>query len=215
MQYTWAVCTVLEPGHGIPLLESDLWVMAPFADFLTIRLLSTFTIRMINQITDTLHFMAGSDFEEGDQVFINYGPIKNSRLAWLWFTLPNNPNNSYDLILTTHSLAAVGLNITSTIPLTLMDPFLDKVLQYLCIQHLTDTELRMIANNTDTAQPVTARNKSEVIDDAFTSLLEGFPVSANKLQWQIDQVCVYGGCESWVVALVSIEEQQVLEASLA
>ncbi|RUS19773.1 hypothetical protein BC937DRAFT_86942 [Endogone sp. FLAS-F59071] len=76
------------------------------------------------------------------------------------------------------------LAVTSTIPLTLVDPLPDKVLWYLRIQRLTDEELAVAA------RPVSTRNKGEVLSaliEAFASLLEGFPISAEELGRRIDQ----------------------------
>ncbi len=61
------------------------------------------------------------------QVFINYGPLPNNRLLRLYgFVLSSNPNDSYDIVLSTHPTApfweqkqklwiSAGLDSTCTI----------------------------------------------------------------------------------------------------
>ena len=68
------------------------------------------------------------------QAFIYYGPIPNNRILRVYgFIQPDNPHDSYDLVLTTHPMAAcwqqkqqlwtaAGLDSTCTISLTLSDP---------------------------------------------------------------------------------------------
>lgn len=80
------------------------------------------------------------------QVFINYGPLPNNRLLRLYgFVLSSNPNDSYDIVLSTHPTApfweqkqklwiSAGLDSTCTISLTLTDPLPKTVLRYLRIQ---------------------------------------------------------------------------------
>ncbi len=91
------------------------------------------------------------------QAFIYYGPVPNSRLLRLYgFVMPDNPNDSYDLVLTTHPTApffeqkhklwvSAGLDSTSTISLTLTDPLPKNVLRYLRIQRLNESDLAIMS----------------------------------------------------------------------
>ena len=79
------------------------------------------------------------------QVFINYGPLPNNRLLRLYgFVLSSNPNDSYDIVLSTYPTApfweqkqklwiSAGLDSTCTISLTLTDPLPKSILRYLRI----------------------------------------------------------------------------------
>ncbi|RUP49058.1 hypothetical protein BC936DRAFT_143371 [Jimgerdemannia flammicorona] len=103
------------------------------------------------------------------KVFIKYGPVPNRLLRLYGFVLPNNPHDSYELVLTTHHLAplydkkvalfiAAKLDVNSAFSLTFTELLPDKVLQYLRIQRSTSQELTTILATANTAsKPFAAR----------------------------------------------------------
>ena len=108
------------------------------------------------------------------QVFINYGPLPNNRLLRLYgFVLSSNPNDSYDIVLSTHPTApfweqkqklwiSAGLDSTCTISLTLTDPLPKNVLRYLRIQRLDESDLSVMQVDA-TDGIINASNEVEVL----------------------------------------------------
>ncbi|RUS13290.1 hypothetical protein BC937DRAFT_95550 [Endogone sp. FLAS-F59071] len=194
-EFTWALSTVRSHSIVFILPEGEHLIMPPFTDMLN-HLTDVLTCHRYDQTMDTLHILVGKEYNEEDQVYINYGPASNNHLACLYsFALPNNPYNSYDLVLHIESTTiekhalfhTADLNHTSVISLTLQNPLPGKVLQYLCIQCLVGVEYKMVTN---TAKLVIWHNEFEILGaliEALTCLLDGFPTSANKLQYIIDQ----------------------------
>lgn len=173
------------------------------------------------------------------QVFINYGPIPNNRLSRLYgFVVPGNPNDSYDLVLSTHPMApffeqkhklwiAAGLDSTSTVSLTLTDPLPRSVLRYLRIQRLNETDLAVVgAHQSDAAfEKISDSNETEVLNflvESISALLDGFTLQLEQLEEQLEAGLYTPGENTWLAAHVSLGEQRVLrlarktaEASLA
>lgn len=158
------------------------------------------------------------------QVFINYGPIPNNRLLRLYgFVLPSNPNDSYDIVLSTHPTApfweqkqklwlSAGLDSTSTIPLTLTDPLPINVLRYLRIQRLDESDLSVIQVDA-TDGIISESNEMEVLQfliDSFSSLLENFGTQLETLEDQLAANVYPPGGNAWAAAHVSFGEQRVL-----
>lgn len=161
------------------------------------------------------------------QVFINYGPIPNNRLLRLYgFVMPDNPNDSYDLVLMTHPIAPffeqkhklwllAGLDSTSTISLTLTDPLPRSVLRYLRIQRLHESDLAIIAaHQSDAAvEKISDSNEAEILQflvESITSLLDGFGTQLEKLEEQLAEGFYSPGGNTWSAAHVSLGEQRVL-----
>ncbi|CAG8516541.1 17804_t:CDS:2, partial [Racocetra fulgida] len=155
--------------------------------------------------------------------------IPNNRLLRLYgFILPNNPHDSYDLVLTTHPQAplysqkvalfeSIGLQVNSTFPLKLSDPLPLNVLQYLRIQRLSPSEISTLAVSRGTKDRISARNEAEILkalDEACENLLAGFSVSLEELEAKIASGTYQKGSNAWAAAHVSIGEQKILMATL-
>ena len=158
------------------------------------------------------------------QIFINYGPVPNSRLLRLYgFVLLSNPNDSYDIVLSTHSTApfweqkqklwiSAGLDSTCTISLTLTDPLPKNVLRYLRIQRLDESDLSVIQVNA-TDGIINKSNEMEVLRfllDSFCGLLQNFGTQLEMLEEQLAASVYPPGGNAWAAAHVSLGEQRVL-----
>lgn len=161
------------------------------------------------------------------QVFINYGPLPNNRLSRLYgFVTPDNPNDSYDLVLATHPAApffeqkhelwkAAGLDSTSTIPLTLTEPLPNSVLRYLRIQRLNELDLAAVTphQSTTASAKISDSNEVEVLDflvKSISTLLDEFALQAEKIEEQLAEGLYNSGENTWLAAQVSLGEQRVL-----
>lgn len=158
------------------------------------------------------------------QVFINYGPLPNNRLLRLYgFVLSNNPNDSYDIVLSTHPTApfweqkqklwiSAGLDSTCTISLTLTDPLPKNVLRYLRIQRLDESDLSVMQVDA-TDGIINESNEVEVLQflvDSFCGLLENFGTQLEMLEEQFAASVHPPGGNAWAAAHVSLGEQRVL-----
>ncbi|KAJ2905712.1 Rubis-subs-bind domain containing protein [Zalerion maritima] len=174
--YKWALCTVWSRAMDFELPDGNsIRLLAPLADMLN-HSSEVKQCHVHDALSKNLSVLAGKDYEAGDQVFINYGPISNSRLLRLYgFVLPGNPNDSYDLVLVTHPKApffeqkhklwiSAGLDSTSTIFLTLTDPLPTNVLRYLRIQRSDEPELAAMAlHQIDATEKISDSNEVEVL----------------------------------------------------
>lgn len=140
--------------------------------------------------------------------------------------MPGNPNDSYDLVLVTHSMApffeqkhklwvSAGLDSTSTISLTLTDPLPRSVLRYLRIQRLHESDLAIIPpQQSDAAvEKISDSNEVEVLRflvDSISSLLDGFGTQLEKVEEQLAEGFHSPGGNAWSAAHVSLGEQRVL-----
>ena len=209
------------------LQDGSIRLIAPFADMLN----HSFDVKqchIYDPLSGNLSILAGKDYEPGDQMFINYGSIPNNRLARLYgFVMPDNPNDSYDLVLATHPMApffkqkrklwiAAGLDATSTISLTLTEPLPNSVLRYLRIQRLNESNLTVVmAHQNDAAalEKVSDSNEVEVLGflvESISALLEGFALQLEKLEQQLAEGVYTPGGNAWMAAHVSLGEQRVL-----
>lgn len=143
--------------------------------------------------------------------------------------MPDNPNDSYDLVLTTHPAApffeqkhklwtAAGLDSTSTVSLTLTDPLPSSVLRYLRIQRLNQLDLAMVVSRqSDVASgKVSDSNEAEVLEflvESISALLDGFALQAEKLEEQLAEGFYTPGGNAWMAAHVSLGEQRVLRST--
>ena len=158
------------------------------------------------------------------QVFINYGPLPNNRLLRLYgFVLSSNPNDSYDIVLSTHPTApfweqkqklwiSAGLDSTCTISLTLTDPLPKNVLRYLRIQRLDESDLSVMQVDA-TDGIINESNEVEVLQslvDSFCGLLENFGTQLEMLEEQLAASVHPPGGNAWAAAHVSLGEQRVL-----
>ncbi|KAI8848115.1 hypothetical protein BC829DRAFT_444055 [Chytridium lagenaria] len=159
-EYTWALLTVysramdfnVPASPGVPAFS--LRCIVPYIDMVN-HSGEAEQCHLYDQKTGCVKIVAGKDFKKGDQIFINYGPVSNSRLLRLYgFVIPNNPHDTYDLILTTHPLAPFfsrklslllsqnlttdATTATSTFSLSLTDPLPEPLVQYLRIQRIED-----------------------------------------------------------------------------
>ncbi|KAK3402314.1 hypothetical protein B0T20DRAFT_136626 [Sordaria brevicollis] len=225
--YKWALCTVWSRAMDFVLPNgTPVRLLAPFADMLN-HTSSVKQCHAYDPSTGNLSVLAGKDYQPGDQVFINYGPVSNSRLLRLYgFVIPGNPNDSYDLVLSTHPQAPfyeqkeklwkmAGLDSTATIPLTLTDPLPKKVLRYLRIQRLDAQNLAVVARQGSDAaeEKVSDENEVEILRflvESFEYLLSGFGTPLEKLEEQLEKGVYPAGSNAWAAAHVSIGEQKVL-----
>jgi hypothetical protein len=224
---------VLPGGKSVRLL-------APFADMLN-HSSEVKQCHVYNASSGDISVFAGRDYKVGDQVrslcfsdgdrfgslvfqvFINYGPVHNNRLLRLYgFVIPDNPNDSYDLVLSTHSAAplfeqkqklwvSAGLDSTATIPLTLTDPLPSNVLRYLRIQRLDESDLAVMVDAG--GKKISNSNELQVLQsliESFSALLASFGTQLEKLQEQLAEGVYSPGGNRWAMAHVSLGEQRVL-----
>ncbi|KXX78241.1 Histone-lysine N-methyltransferase setd3 [Madurella mycetomatis] len=225
--YKWALCTVWSRAMDFVLPDGNSTrLLAPFADMLN-HSSEVKQCHVYDVSSGNLSVLAGKDYEAGDQVFIYYGPIPNSRLLRLYgFVVPDNPNDSYDLVLATHPNAplfeqkhklwvSAGLDSTSTISLTLTDPLPKNVLRYLRIQRSDESDLAAIALRQIDAidEKISDSNEVEVLRvlvESFCGLLDSFGTQLEKLEEQLAEGVYSSGGNAWAAAHVSLGEQRVL-----
>jgi len=202
--------------------------IAPFADMFN-HSLSSKTCHAFDPYSNCLRVLAGKNYKSGDQVFIYYGPVPNARLLRLYgFVIPSNPNDSYEIVLTTHPLAPhyaskisllaiADLAPNSTFSLTTTDPLPTAVLRYLRIQRATAAELALIAAAPVARDRVSVRNEAEVLGalaDALDGILSGFRTSLEEIEQGLEEARWPAGGNTWAAALVSLGEQRVLRAAV-
>lgn len=224
--YKWALCSFWSRAMDFVLPDGkSLRVLAPFADMLN-HSPDVMQCHAYDPLSGSLSVLAGKDYEVGDQVSIFYGSIPNNRLLRLYgFVMPDNPNDSYDLVLSTHPMAPfyeqkqklwalAGLDSISTISLTLTDPLPKHVLQYLRIQRLDESDLAAIAlRKLDTSEKISDSKEIEIlrfIVESIASLLDSFEIRLEKLQEQLAEGVYPLGGNAWAAAHVSLGEQRVL-----
>ncbi|KAJ3560054.1 hypothetical protein NPX13_g9442 [Xylaria arbuscula] len=224
--YKWALCTVWSRAMDFRLPDGNPFrLLAPFADMLN-HSPEVEQCHVHDASSKALSVIAGKEYEAGDQVFINYGPIPNNRLLRLYgFIIPGNPNDSYDLVLATHPEApffqqkhklwvSAGLDSTSTVALTFTDPLPKSVLRYLRIQRADESELAAIAlHQVDATVRISDSNEIEVLKflvESFCYLLDSFGTQVEKLEEQLAEGVYPPGGNAWAAAHVSLGEQRVL-----
>ncbi|KAJ3281246.1 hypothetical protein HK104_000122, partial [Borealophlyctis nickersoniae] len=234
-QYMWALATVWSRGMDFqfPATKtkpaSSLRCIVPFADMLN-HSSEVETCHVYDEASGCVRVLAGKDYAAGEQVFINYGRVPNNRLLRLYgFVIPNNPNDTYELGLTTDPRAplyeakcrlfkAAGLDSSTTINLTVSDPLPLDVARYLRIQRLQPEELGTISmdkGSTLASKPVSGSNEAESIGalaDAFKGILNGFSEPLELLERRIADRSYRGNKRA--AAIVSIGEQKILRAAL-
>lgn len=109
---------------------------------------------------------------------------------------------------------SAGLSTTSTIPLTLIDPLLKIVLQYLRIQRLNASGLTAITlQKVNTNKKISNLKEVEILQflvKLISVFLKGFKIPFKKLQEQLAKGVYPPGGNSWAAAHVSLGEQRVL-----
>lgn len=221
--YKWALCTIWSRAMDFTLPDGkSLRLLAPYADMLN-HSSEVEQCHAYDASSRNVSILAGKDYEAGQQIFINYGRVPNSRLLRLYgFIIPGNPDNSYDLVLATHSAAPffaqkqklwalAGLDSTSTITLTMTDPLPKHVLQYLRIQRLDKSDLAVLTSVTDAK--ISDANETEVLRfliESIDGLLNSFGIQLERLQEQLTEGVYSSGGNAWAAAHVSLGEQQVL-----
>ncbi|EFY90674.1 putative histone-lysine N-methyltransferase [Metarhizium acridum CQMa 102] len=225
--YKWALCTVWSRAMDFVLPDGkSIRLLAPFADMLN-HSSEAKQCHVYDASSGNLSVLAGKDYEAGDQVFINYGPMPNNRLLRLYgFVVPGNPNDSYDLVLATHPMApffkqkqklwaSAGLDSTTTITLTFTDPLPKDVLRYLRVQRLDESDVAVLAlqqTNTTDAK-ISDSNEVEVLRflvESIGGLLNNFGTHVEKLEEQLKEGVYSSGGNAWAAAHVSLGEQRVL-----
>ncbi|KAL5087702.1 hypothetical protein Trisim1_007567 [Trichoderma cf. simile WF8] len=224
--YKWALCSVWSRAMDFVLPDGkSLRGLAPFADMLN-HSPDVVQCHAYDPLSGSLSVLAGKNYELGDQVSIFYGSIPNNRLLRLYgFVMPDNPNDSYDLVLSTHPIAPfygkkqklwalAGLDSISTISLTLTDPLPKNVLQYLRIQRLDESDLAAIAlQKLYTREKISDAKEVEVLQfvtESIGSLLDSFGTRLEKLQENLAEGVYPPGGNAWAAAHVSLGEQRVL-----
>ncbi|KAJ3023392.1 UNVERIFIED_CONTAM: hypothetical protein HDU68_008627 [Siphonaria sp. JEL0065] len=233
-EYKWALFTIWSRAMDFKVSEEkSLRGIVPFLDMVN----HSFDVKqchVYDPSSNTVKILAGKNYKEGEEVFINYGPVGNTKLLRLYgFVIPGNQFNAFDLVLSTSPLApffkeksdilaAAQVPLDAAFQLTLQTPLPTPVLQYLRIQRLEWTELNLVTAIADKTKagvtPFTARNEYEILttlEESFDSILAGFPVKADQLEAWIELGKFKKYSNSWMSAIVSLEEQQILAKSLA
>ncbi|KAI1259893.1 hypothetical protein F5Y18DRAFT_420500 [Xylariaceae sp. FL1019] len=226
-RYKWGLCTIWSRGMDFQQPGGESFrLLAPFADMLN-HSPDAEQCHAYDFQSGDLTILAGKDYQAGDQVYINYGPVPNNRLLRLYgFVMPENPNETYDLVLSTHPMAPfyelklklwdfAGLGSTPTIPLTLTDALPNKVLQYLRIQRLDESDLVSILPQGASAatRMVSRSNESEVLSflvEAISGILDSFAIQLKTLEEYFANEKYPVGGNAWAAAHVSLGEQRVL-----
>lgn len=143
--------------------------------------------------------------------------------------MPDNPNDSYDLVLQTNPMAPLyeqkerlwalaGLDSTCTIPLTTRDPLPTNVVRYLRIQRLEEDDFSamtlQLVNGTD--EKINDANEAQILQflvESIGAILDTFGVSQEKLEAQLAGGVYTSGGNAWAAAQVSLGEQRVLKAA--
>ncbi|XWW98461.1 hypothetical protein V2A60_006461 [Cordyceps javanica] len=225
--YKWALCSIWSRAMDFAISEtSSVRLLAPLADMLN-HSIDVKQCHAYDPTSGDLTILAAKDYQVGDQVFIYYGSVPNNRLLRLYgFVLPDNPSDSYDLVLQTSPMAPLyeqkerlwalaGLETPCTIALTMADPLPKDVLRYLRIQRLdestiTDMTLQLV-NGKD--GKVNDENETQILQFLIRSigdLLEGFSIPLGKLEAQLAGGGYRAGGNSWAAAQVSAGEQRIL-----
>ncbi|VUC21996.1 unnamed protein product [Clonostachys rosea] len=230
--YKWALSSVWSRSMDFTIAKGNsVRLMAPFADMLN-HASDAKQCHAYDPSTGDLSILACRDYQAGDQVFIHYGNIANGRLLRLYgFVLPDNPNDNYELVLQTSSMAPLyeqkqrlwklaGLDEVSTIPLTLKNPLPESVLRYLRIQRLDESELGTMTMQiaTESYKKISDENESQILQflsESIGALLGGFEVPLEKLEVQLAEGLYSPGSNAWAAAQVSLGEQRVLKAAKA
>ncbi|KAK1249561.1 hypothetical protein MKX07_003077 [Trichoderma sp. CBMAI-0711] len=211
--YKWALCTVWSRSMDFTLPDgSSIRLLAPFADMLNhsseVKQCHAYDVK-----SGDLSILAGKDYEIGDQVYIYYGPIPNNRLLRLYgFVIPDNPNDSYDLVLTTHPMApfyeqkqklwvSAGLDSTTTVALTLTDPLPKNILRYLRIQRADVSGLAAITLQQIDGRDEKISDSNEVeilrfLEESISGLLNCFATPSEKLEEQLAEGVYPVGCNA-------------------
>ncbi|KAL6886101.1 N-methyltransferase [Trichoderma longibrachiatum] len=225
--YKWALCTVWSRSMDFTLpTGSSIRLLAPFADMLNhsseVKQCHAYDVE-----SGDLSVLAGKDYEVGDQVYIYYGPIPNNRLLRLYgFVIPDNPHDSYDLVLTTHPMApfyeqkqklwvSAGLDSTTTVSLTLTDPLPRSILRYLRIQRADVSGLATLSlqQMDGSYEKISDSNETEILrflEESIGNLLDGFAASLETLESRLTEGVYAVGGNAWAAAHVSVGEQRVL-----
>ncbi|KAJ6783237.1 hypothetical protein PWT90_01155 [Aphanocladium album] len=226
--YKWALCTVWSRAMDFKIAEGNsVRLIAPFADMLN-HSYEAKQCHAYDPNSGNLTVLAGKDYEAGDQAFINYGPVANHRLLRLYgFVLPDNPHDSYDLVLQTSSMAPLyeqkrrfwkmgGLDAACKIPLTREDPLPTSLLRYLRIQRMEEGDFPamtlQLVNNADAK--LSDGNEVQILQfllESIGSVLSGFAIPLETLEKQLASGTYAAGSNAWAAAQVSVSEQQILK----
>ncbi|WPG97781.1 Hypothetical protein R9X50_00056200 [Acrodontium crateriforme] len=219
--YKWALCTVWSRAMDFKLHdEKSIRLLGPFADMLN-HSSQVEQCHTYDPISGNLSVLAGKPYECGDQVFINYGPVPNNRLSRLYgFVMPGNPNDCYDLVLSTQPEApffeqkrrlwvSAGLDSTCTITLTLTEPLPSSVLQYLRIQRLNASDIvSMTLHQGDAAsEKISTANEIEILEflvESISGLLDGFKPQLEDLEELLAKGVYTPAGNAWMAAHVSM-----------
>ncbi|KAI8896587.1 hypothetical protein BC833DRAFT_596970 [Globomyces pollinis-pini] len=228
-KYMWALCTIWSRCMDFFIPQSTgtsthMRCLVPFMDLFN-GSLSVSQCHQYDIKTNSIQVIAGKDYQPGDQVFINYGIISNSRLLRLYgFVMQDNINDNFELVLSTHPLSPLydekvrifkrfGMDPNSTFLLTKEDPMPVNVLQYLRIQRANDDEIQAVGNVTGV---VSLQNELEILNalqEAITAILSNFAFTIQQLHDMI--ATMEPGSPSWNCSIVSISEQTILSLSLS
>ncbi|KAJ1556287.1 hypothetical protein HK405_003251, partial [Cladochytrium tenue] len=230
-EYTWALFTVWSRAMDFQVESSgtNLRVIAPYLDMAN-HSFSVPQCHAYDPSTGSVKIISGKDYRKGDQIFINYGPAGNSKLLRLYgFVVPENPYDTYDLVLYTDPSAPLydkkstlferaGLNAHVTIPLSLSQPLPDQVLQYLRIQRMGPDDIHAALGS----QPPATKRLSvsgervilSVLEESFSGTLAEFAYSADALVAMLENKVHAPGTDAYGAITVALSEQRILQASL-
>ncbi|KAJ3238722.1 hypothetical protein HDU81_007302 [Chytriomyces hyalinus] len=233
-EYKWALFTVWSRAMDFQLSETkSLRGIVPFLDMAN-HSFSVPQCHAFDTSDNCIKIIAGRDYKAGDEVFINYGNVSNTKLARLYgFIIPDNPYNDYTLVLSTSPYApffsdkaqiyqAAGIALDSNFSLTRKEPLPVAVLQYLRIQRLEWSELNFATAARDKSKVglnrITLRNEQEILSalvEAFEGILAGFAVKSDELKVQLELNAYKQYSDCWMAAHVSLGEQEILQAALS
>ncbi|KAJ3141465.1 hypothetical protein HK100_006475 [Physocladia obscura] len=230
-EYTWALFTIWSRAMDFSLSDTEsLRGIVPFLDMVN-HSFSVDQCHAYDKTSKSVKIFAGTHYKKGDEVFINYGKVGNTKLARLYgFVIPNNPFDSFELYLSTSPDAPYfdkkseifqecRIDAASSFFLTLTNPLPNTVLQYLRIQRLTWSEINVaeLSKARAALDRISIRNEKEclvTLVEAFESMLEGFERKATSLEVALMQNHWQVGSEAYCAAHVALGEQLILSAAL-
>ncbi|KAL6058891.1 MYND-type zinc finger protein samB [Balamuthia mandrillaris] len=219
-EYRWALCTIwsrsmdfvkLLPakkqqrrgggGRGAPPArepprQQRVRCIVPFADMLNTRLDAKRDCRhYYEEATGTIRIYSREGYKAGEQVFLDYGVVPNSRLMQLYgFCMPDNPHDTVDIVAAMDPsaenffhkfdlLATFNIALHSAIPISLQDPVPEKLLMSLRLQYADKDDMDRAQKLRGKYAPLSKSNESTILRAlaaALLSMLQAYPDNESK-----------------------------------
>eukprot|EP00300_Choanocystis_sp_HF-7_P039290 c5756_g1_i1.p1 GENE.c5756_g1_i1~~c5756_g1_i1.p1 ORF type:complete len:422 (+),score=67.56 c5756_g1_i1:35-1267(+) len=181
-QYRWALATLWSRSMDVVVGGAQVRILAPLADMLNTR---PGTPVCHDVVGDALQVIAGDDTAAGEQLFIGYGPVPNSKLLRFYgFVLEGNPFDGVEVQLAiaetaplyrekVKAYAAAGINLAVPFLLTSFEPLPPRLLTAVRIQRADESEraLLPLAVQGGGISPSNERIMREALEEALRAML--------------------------------------------